>query len=160
MNITLIGMPASGKSYVGRKVAEALNLSFIEIDALLEKRYQKPLQQILEELGDEAFIQQEAAITKEETEGKDNLLISTGGSIVYAKETMQYLKDISTVVYLQTSLETIEKRIRGDRGVVGLGSKTLQELYTERTALYERYADVALSGEQTPEELVKKIHKL
>jgi shikimate kinase len=53
VNITLIGMPGSGKSYIGKKLAKSLEYELIELDLLTETTFNLPLQQILEKLGEE-----------------------------------------------------------------------------------------------------------
>ena len=66
--------------------------------------------------------------------------------MVYGKEAMEHLKSIGTVVYLKQSLPVLEKRLRNirNRGVVLKKGQTLKDLYRERTALYEKYADVTV----------------
>ena len=75
---------------------------------------------------------------------EDNVIISTGGSAVYYDAAMEHLKSIGTVLYLYASLPTILQRI-GDyskRGIVIPEGMSFAQLYNERCALYETYADV------------------
>lgn len=144
MNLTLIGMSGAGKSFIGERVAERLGLDFLDVDTAIEEMQGKPLFEILSALGDEEFVRSEAKAAVELIGAKDNLLISTGGSIVYSPDAMAYLRAISKVVYLRVSFPTIEKRVAdsADRvsRIVGLGKKTLRELFDERAPLYEKYA--------------------
>ena len=158
MNITLIGMPGAGKSFVGRRLAEKLGMDFLDVDrALLEPTHGKPLQEILDELGDEKFITAESQAIIVGTIGKSDLVISPGGSVVYKKETMEHLKEISTVIYLKVPFSTLETRVANiPRGIVGLGSKSLKELYDERTPLYEKYADFTIETEGHHTEVIVK----
>jgi shikimate kinase len=161
MNITLIGMPGSGKSFIGKKLAEQLGYECIELDIVMEKEHNLRLQEILENLGDEAFLAEQANDAIARTEGKDGLVISPGGSIVYSENAMTHLKTISEIVYLETSFETIMKRVAlVPRGIVGLGEKTLEELYAERTTLYKKWADVIVDGEKEPEVLLNEISNI
>lgn len=142
MNIALIGMAGSGKSYIGTRLAERLGLRFVDIDKVLEEKHGKPLQQILDEMGDAAFMRAEGETLIAATRDMDQLIISPGGSIVYNDEAMRHLKEISKVIYLSVPFSTIEERVGNvPRGIVGLGAKTLRQLYDERISLYEKYAD-------------------
>jgi len=144
MNVTLIGMAGAGKSHVGNLLAKKLGLEFLDVDRhLWEGTYGRPVQEILDERGEKWFLDEEERLIIEHTKGKDNLLISPPGSVAYQPKAMRHLKEISKVVYLRVPFATIEARLNRMplRGIVGLGKKTLRELYDERHPLYEKYAD-------------------
>lgn len=160
MNITLIGMPGAGKSFVGRRLADRLGMEFLDVDRqLIEPTHGKPLQEILDELGPEKFMTVESQAIIVGTIGRSEQVISPGGSAVYKKETMDHLKDISTVIYLQVPFFTLEARLGNiPRGIVGLGEKLLKQLYDERTPLYEKYADLTIECEgKNTEQIVAEI---
>lgn len=158
MNITLIGMPGAGKSYIGKKLAERLNYTLVDVDAVLEQEYHLPLPQILEALGEEAFLRKQAEDTLLYTTDKDRLVISTPGSIVYTDDAMEYLKKVSTIIYLETTLSIILDRIREiPRGIVGLKDKSLEQLYTERALLYEKWAHYKIDANQDSEIIISDI---
>ncbi|MEK7514467.1 MAG: shikimate kinase [Patescibacteria group bacterium] len=161
MNITLVGMPGSGKSFVGKKLADWLGYAFLDIDTSLEQKHYLLLQQIVEKLGDEAFLDAEAKATISQTNGRDNFVISPGGSIIYQTDAVNHLKKISKIIYLKVSLETLEKRI-GDvpRGIIGFKDKTLTGLYDERIPLYEEHCDYTVNGDQEAETVVRDILKV
>lgn len=147
MNITLIGMAGAGKSHIGQRLAERLGLNLLDVDRdLWEPKYGKPIQQILNELGEKRYVAEEETLIIESTAGKNNLLISPPGSVAYQQKALQHLRDISTVVYLRIPFETIETRLRykPPRAIIGLGRKTLRELYDERRPLYEMHAHLAV----------------
>ncbi len=144
MVIVLIGMPACGKSCMGRALCSKLKMKLIDTDKLIIKKYGKKLQELIDELGIEEFrrIEEETLMSID----GDNLIISTGGSAVYSDPAMMHLKKIGKIFYLYCSFETIKERL-GDfsnRGVVLKDGQTLQDLYMERTPLYKKYADVTL----------------
>jgi len=150
MNVTLIGMAGAGKSHIGNLLAKKLGLEFIDVDRhLWESIYGKPVQEILDERGEKWFLDEEERLIIEHTRGKDGLLISPPGSVVYQPKAMKHLKEISKVVYLKVPFATIEARVKGTppRGIVGLGKKTLRELYDERTPKYESFADLTINTE-------------
>ena len=71
---------------------------------------------------------------------------------------MEYLKRVSMIIYLKNSLEIIKERITDvPRGIVGLKNMTLEELYKEKTMLYQQYALIIIDGEQAAEEVARNI---
>ena len=146
-NIILIGMPSCGKSTVGVLLAKNLGFRFIDSDLLIQEREGMLLHEIIATRGMAAFLATEnevnAAINATKT------VISTGGSVVYGKEAMEHLGQIGKVIYLKISYETLTARL-GDyvhRGVVLREGYTLKDLYEERAALYEQYADFTVDEE-------------
>ena len=143
-NIILIGMPGCGKSTVGVVLAKALGMDFIDSDLVIQKVTGKRLSQIIDESGDAGFRDVENRVNADLQ--AENSIIATGGSVIYGEDAMRHLKEIGTVVYLKLSYEGIEERL-GDlhaRGVTIKPGWTLQDLYNERTPLYEKWADVTV----------------
>jgi shikimate kinase len=146
MNITFIGMPSVGKSTIGKKIALELGYKFIDIDKIIENKEGINLQTILNKIGDSQFIKLEEQSVLGLSFVK-NTIISPGGSIIYSDKALNYLKSISTIIYLEVSLKEIEKRLSSSkelRGIVGLKHKTLAKLYNERIILYKKYADIQI----------------
>ena len=143
-NIILIGMPASGKSTVGVVLAKRLGYEFIDTDLLIQKQEQALLREIIAEKGEDGFLVIEDQVNADLE--AERSVIAPGGSVVYYENAMKHYKEIGTVVYLQTSYQTIKERI-GDpkkRGVVLREGQTLKDLYEERSVLFEKYADVTI----------------
>lgn len=143
-NITLIGMPASGKSTVGVLLAKRLGYSFVDVDIVIQEQEGRLLKDIIAEEGQEGFLAVENRINA----GLNvrHSIIAPGGSVIYGKEAMEHLKEISTVVYLKLSYENVEERLGNliDRGVVLKDGMTLRDLYEERVPYYEKYADITI----------------
>ena len=163
-NIIFIGMSAAGKSTVGVVVAKRLGYEFIDTDLLIQKREKRLLKEILEQDGNDRFLEIENEVNSTLT--AESAVISPGGSVVYEKEAMEHYKKIGTVVYLQASFETINTRIRNpkERGIVLKDGQTLRELYEERAVLFEQYADLTinedgLSLEETIERVLGILQK-
>lgn len=145
MIFTLIGMPASGKSATGKAIASKLNMRFLDADKLIEERYGKKLQEIIDEYGLDAFkkIEEETLLSIED----DNIILAPGGSAVYYDSVMKKCKERGKVIYIYVSLPIIKERL-GDysqRGVVLKPGQTIDDLFSERTKLYEKYADITLN---------------
>jgi shikimate kinase len=160
-NIIFIGMPASGKSTVGVVVAKRLGYGFVDTDLLIQAQEKKLLKEIIAEVGNEGFLKIENQVNRDLI--VDRSVISPGGSVVYCEEAMNHFKEIGTIVYLKVPFETINARISSakNRGVVLKEGQTLKDLYDERTALFEKYADYTISEEGLElEETIDKVLEL
>lgn len=159
-NIVLIGMPGVGKSTIGVILAKMLGYRFVDADLVIQETEGKLLCEIIEQVGTDGFIEVENRVNSQIQ--AEHSVIATGGSVVYGKEAMEHLKAIGTVLYLKLPFGELEVRlkdIRG-RGVVLREGQTLQDLYEERTPLYEKYADVivdehGLKIEQTIDKIME-----
>jgi shikimate kinase len=150
-NVTLIGMPGSGKSSVGLALAQKLGWSFVDTDTLILQKHGK-LQDILNTQGPAAFrvLEQEAILS---LKGQTRTVISPGGSVVYSPASMAHLKEASTVIFLNVPLAVIQERCEAQsRGIVGLKEKGWDVLYQERNELYKKYADLELVPRGGPPE--------
>ena len=143
-NLIFIGMPAVGKSTVGVVIAKRLGLGFLDTDLLIQEKEGRLLRDIIKTEGLDGFLEIEGRVNKS-VDVIDHV-ISPGGSAVYCKEAMEHFKDIGTVIYLKVSCDTILKRIKDPkkRGVVLKEGQTLEDLYKERTKLFEKYADITV----------------
>ena len=142
MVITLIGMPASGKTCMGKTLAQKLHMKVIDGDKLIESIHGKKLHEIIDEVGLEGFkkIEEETLLSINE----DNIIVTPGGSAVYYESFMKKSKERGPVVYLYASPETLLIRL-GDfskRGIVLPEGFTIKDLYNERAPLFEKYADI------------------
>ena len=147
-SIILIGMPGSGKSTLGRQLAEYLDFKFIDTDQLIETHQGKKLQTIVDQQG---------YLTLREIESEELLqlrlhhhVVATGGSAVYSDKAMKHLQKQGTIVYLKVDFEEIIKRIDNEdcRGIARPADQSLQSVYAERTPLYEQFADITIDNNQ------------
>ena len=150
-HIILIGMPACGKSTVGVLAAKTLGYRFIDSDLIIQERDGRRLHRIIREEGQAGFLAIEEAVNLTLGNDPHPTVIATGGSAVYSPAAMAHFKEIGTVVYLRLSFETVQKRLGNftHRGVVMPVGYTLRDLYDERCALYEQYADITVDEGQT-----------
>ena len=157
-NLTLIGMPGSGKSTVGVLLAKALGFQFLDVDLLIQQREGALLQDILDRRGIEPFLDAEDAAVR--SLSCTRTVIAPGGSAVCRAGAIGHLKTLGTVVYLRVSLEELEGRISNmsTRGIALSPGQTLADLYHYRAPLYEKYADVTVDASgQTLEETVAAV---
>lgn len=148
MNVTLIGMPGSGKSSVGRLLAGRLGYTFLDVDPLIEAREGAPLQAVLDRLGNQRFLDVEA-----ETIASlycDKTVLAPGGSAVLREKGALHLKELGPVIYLKPPCAALEKRLGNlaTRGVTLEPGQTIQDLYNYRSPFYEKYADAVVVSDQ------------
>lgn len=151
MNVSLIGMPGVGKTYIGTALAERMGYDFIDTDRLmidmLGLEGETPLQDFIERYGDEAFLKEERK-TILSLRPSDSV-VSTGGSVVYIPDAMEHLGDISFIAFLDAPYNLVEERIKRNlpRGIISLGNESLMEIYYDRRGLYIKYANQTFSLE-------------
>lgn len=164
MNIILIGMPGSGKSTVGVILAKSLGVDFIDTDLLIQRREKRLLQDIIDKDGIDFFLDRErdAILSVKE----ENAVIATGGSVILREEAMTHLKGLGTVIFLDVSVNELQKRLSNikTRGVAAEKGESVNDIYNKRFSLYKKYADFtvdadALSCEQTVNTICKSINK-
>ena len=144
MTITLIGMPAVGKSCMGRAIAKRFHLNLVDGDKVIEKIEGRSLQTIMDEEGLEGFKSIEERILL--TINDSDIVFTPGGSAVYYPAVMEKFKSGGIVVYLYASADVISKRLVdfSKRGVVLKKGMTMNDLYNERAPLFEKYADITV----------------
>jgi shikimate kinase len=143
-NIILIGMPGAGKSTTGRVLAKILGMHFIDTDIVIQEKTGRLLQEIIETDGADAFKQiEETAILSLQC---NNTVIATGGSAVFSRRAMEYLKSGGVVIYLSVTCGEMERRLKDitTRGIVLVAGQSLEDMFSRRIPLYEKYADVTV----------------
>ncbi len=156
-NLILIGMFASGKSTVGRHLAEKIRYDFVDVDQLIERRFQKPLDRVMDLLGTKGFMKAEEEVIL--TLRHRHCVIAPGGSAVYYPKAMKHLQSLGACVFLKAPLAEIKKRVAlwPRKAVVYRGGTTLSALFRERQPLYERYAGLTVDSSSRSAELVTNL---
>lgn len=158
-NIVLIGMPAVGKSTIGVLLAKTLGFAFIDTDLVIQQNTGRLLQDIIDKDGLDAFcIDEERAICS--VSGESNTVIATGGSAVYSRDAMLFLKQHGIVYYLSLPIDELTKRLKNitTRGIAKRPEDTLEDVFNRRAELYREYADVTIGCfGKSPEETVAEI---
>lgn len=143
-NIILIGMPGCGKSTTGVVLAKVLGYHFIDADLLIQERENRLLSEIIEDEGPEGFNRIENEVNA--SIDAERAVIATGGSVVYGKAAMTHLRQIGIVVYLRLPLDELRDRLGdlAERGISMKEGQTLNDLFVERTPLYEQFAHLTV----------------
>ena len=151
-------MPGSGKTTIGTELSEKIGYGYVDSDSVIVAREGKRLNELIEAVGREKFLDIEAKVNSEIC--ADRCVLATGGSVVYREYAMEKLKELGRIVYLKLSYETIAGRL-GDlkkRGVALKEGFTLKDLYEERVPLYEKYAEITVELDGlTIEQAVEKV---
>ncbi|MBQ8893597.1 MAG: shikimate dehydrogenase [Clostridia bacterium] len=136
-NIVLTGMPGSGKTTIGQKVAEALGRSFLDTDVLLTERAGASPAEIIPRDGEQAFRDLEGAVIDEQAAPLTGCVIATGGGAILRDQNVKNLKRNGRVIFLDRPLEEI---LPTDDRPLSSSREALEKRYRER---YSRYCETA-----------------
>lgn len=159
-NIALCGFMGTGKSSVGRIVAEQLHFAFLDTDTVIEARAAKTITEIFSERGEPGFRDLERRVVKE-LESRDRTVIATGGGLVLDPENMESLRSHALVVCLWASPEAIWARVKNQTHRPLLEDADplarIRGLLAERAPAY-RQANVLLNTElRSPREVAQQV---
>lgn len=147
-NIVLIGFMGSGKSTIGKWLSEKLEMDLLDTDSLIEDKMKRNINLIFQEYGEEYFRKIEKNTIKELSDEK-NKIIACGGGVALNEENIQYLKKNGKIIYLETKVENIYDRLRGDtsRPLLknSITKEYIKDLLNKREAYYQRAADFIIS---------------
>lgn len=146
-NVILIGFMGSGKSTIGRILAQKLKFQWLDMDIEIEKGEQKTIQEIFDEKGEAYFRDLETDYLKQLTQ-QNNKVISTGGGIVLKEENIALLKEIGTVVFLHADSAQIIENLKDDTKRPLLKGDNVEEkimrLLDERESNYLSAANIII----------------
>ena len=122
-NISLIGFMGSGKTTVGKILADRLNFLFIDLDKVIELAEDKTISEIFKSGGEKYFRDIESEVIKK-IYINENCVFACGGGIVEREENMDFIKQNSLIVYLYVSPRQAFKRLKDveDRPLLGNSS--------------------------------------
>lgn len=149
MRCTLVGMPGSGKSTVGKQLARRLDCPFVDMDQMLEERLGCSIRSYFAEQGEAVFRDREAGLLAELAADGAGMVLSTGGGVVLREGNRALLRSAcAPVFYLRASAEEIYRRVRHDRKrpllQVDDPQERLRTLYRERDPLYREVANYVI----------------
>ena len=159
----LIGMMGSGKSSVGKLLANKLQFSIIDIDKEIEKDEKLSIKEIFEKKGEDYFREIESKYLLRK---RNSAVVSCGGGIVLNKKNREFLKTNGYTIYLKSSILTLEKRLLNENGRPLLSNDNLKEtlinIYSKRKTLYTSSANTTIitdrrSVKEVCELIIKKL---
>ncbi len=152
-----IGLPGSGKTTIGKKFAEKLDVPFIDLDDMIEKSEKMKISEIFENKGEDYFRQVEHNKLRSLEYLDDNLVVSTGGGTPCFMDNINLMRKMGTIIYLNPPIEIIVNRLSGDQTrplLMGNVRETIDKLYSQRKTYYEQ-ADFKFD---TPDVDLNKLH--
>ena len=161
MLITLTGFMGSGKTTVGRILADALGCPFLDLDDLIVKKAGQSIPDIFAQDGEPAFRQLEARLLRQTVEkyGESTAVLSLGGGAILAPASATLLHEKTVCIYLRATLDTLLERLAGESAGRPLADASLAERLAAREPLYEKTAHViidtdGLSPEDVSDEII------
>jgi shikimate kinase len=148
-NLVLVGPMGAGKTSIGKRLAQRLQLAFVDADHRLEEITGAPVPLIFECEGEAGFRQRESALIAELMRGSGQL-VATGGGAVLAAENRDCLRSNGFVVFLRVSVDEQLERLARDRSrpllLGGDRRERLQALAAAREPLYREVADLEMAS--------------
>ena len=149
-----------GKSHIGRMLAKALSMSFIDLDKYIVNAEKMTIPEIFDKFGEPHFRELEAKYIRELANG---CVVATGGGALINDETARYARESGISVYINTSFEECYRRIKGDANrplVVKNTKEQLNELYDKRSVIYKRNSTFMVNGNAKDKTITSEIAKL
>ena len=164
MRLFIIGPMASGKSLLGRKLSEYLDLPHVDMDKEIELRAGAEISWIFEKEGEEGFRDRESAVLKESSE-LESFIISTGGGAILRIENRELMRSWGKVIYLEAPIEIQLSRTLNDKTRPLIENVDKKEIFSvlskERTPIYEELSDIKVPfKDRSKDELLNTVLKL
>lgn len=154
-NVFLIGMPSSGKSSVGKKLAELTGKEFADTDTMLTDRFGRTISDFISENGEKPFRDEESAVIGQAAE-KRGYIIATGGGAVLREENVRAMKKNGIVVFLDRDPDLLTAT--KDRPLSST-REALEKLYEERYPIYKKAADMTVPSDRSVGEVAEDVRK-
>ena len=163
-NIFLIGMPSSGKSTLGKRIANALQYRFVDTDRLIVRQENgQPIADIFAQLGEAYFREAERRVLRTIRPGS-SLVVSTGGGMPCFHDNMRYINATGVSVFLDVPVPVLHNRMlvhaQHDRPLYNPNDpdllSSLQQRYETRLPFY-RQANIIISGETNADDVLRKV---
>jgi shikimate kinase len=146
--VYLIGMPGTGKSSVGRILAERLSRPFVDLDEEVEANAGASVQDVFAERGEPEFRALETAALSR-ISARNSAVVACGGGIVLDADNRTLMRASGTVVWLNVAAERLQERDLSGRPLL-TGPGDLVRLLAEREPLYRETADIELDADADP----------
>lgn len=154
-NIVLIGMPSSGKTTVGKIIAEKTGKEFFDIDEEIVRLFGRSIPRIFDEMGEAGFREIENRVT-ESISTRQNAVIATGGGVVLKDENIENLKKNGRIYFLDRPLESL---VTTPDRPLSSNRIDLERRYRERYKKYKECCDFCLAGDESPKTFAEEIIK-
>ena len=147
-SIVLIGFMGSGKTTLGKWIAREHGYTFLDTDDMIEEEQQRSINDIFAKEGEEYFRDLETDMIRSLADRDDKVVISVGGGLPVREVNRELMRHVGKVVYLRTTVDELEKRLKGDTKRPLLAGCNVREkiisLMDKREALYLDAADIVV----------------
>ena len=160
MMIALTGFMGSGKTTVGKVLADFLGCPFMDLDDLVVKKAGKSIPDIFAQDGEPAFRQLEAQVLRKTVEkyAESTAVLALGGGAVLAPSSAALLHEKTVCIYLRASLETLLTRLEGETAGRPLADASLADRLAAREPIYQKTAHVVIDTDGlSPDEVADEI---
>ncbi|MBP6121918.1 MULTISPECIES: shikimate kinase AroL [Providencia] len=161
----IIGPRGSGKTTIGKQLAEYKGYQFVDTDKLILERAGKSIAEIVEQHGWDYFRQLESDVLQ--SIKQDNVIVSTGGGIILAEENQRIMRDNGTVVYLNANPNVLVQRLAAEPQADQRPSLTgksllaeIEEVMQQREPIYRATAHHVIDATQPVEVIVQQLKDL
>ena len=157
MNLFLIGYRCTGKTTIGKAIAAAIEWSFVDADTLLVRECGKPIKEIVDTEGWDAFRRMERSTLKQICTA-DRQIVATGGGVVLDKANIKAMKTRGMVIWLGATAETIQKRMLQDKNTGNFRPaltdkgrmEEIEDLLLKRNPYYKSAGDFSIHTDNVP----------
>ncbi len=141
-NVILIGFMGSGKSTIGKQLAKDLDMTFLDMDTIIQRNVDMTIHEIFTQKG-ESFFRNEERELSEKISSLKNLIVATGGGIVLQPENMEWLSKTGVIFYIKCDFDTIVQRIKAqkNRPLFSSNLEQFKDLFHSREHLYKKYTN-------------------
>ena len=162
-NITLIGMPGSGKTAIAREIRKRVHCNVVDADYEIITAAGRSISDIFQDFGEKDFRDGERRVIKRIL-ADSNIILSAGGGAYINPQTRSIIEANSYTIWLDIDIETLWRRVKGKKHrpmLCGVNARqTLQDLYDVRTPLYALSSLHVKCDKKKPPEMAKKIIEL
>lgn len=158
MKLYLIGLPGSGKSYLGKKLAEEAKIPFIDLDQVIEEETGDPVTKIFSAKGEDYFRNLEAAALRQQSKALDFVMACGGGTPCF-HDNMKFINESGKSIFLNLPVTEIVKRLNSAEkqnrplltGAQDTLEDTLKNLLEKRIAFYNQATHTLTHNTSVPE---------
>lgn len=149
-HIVLIGFMGSGKTKVGKQLAENLKLEFVDVDKAITQKMKMSIGELYQRFGEPYHRALETMFVKGFLEDTERKVICLGSSLPLQEQNHKYLKELGIIVWIDGSAETFAKRLEKNPMFAGEDrEEKIKKLLKQVNPIYEQFADVhVMTGKQ------------
>ena len=160
-HIVIIGFMGSGKTRVGKRLAQELGIPFVDVDKIINNKMKMTVKEIFQRFGEPYYRALETIVIKGLVEDPEKKVISLGAGLPLQEQNESIIPQLGTVVYISGSAATLLKRLEGSNNPFLEGEnleEKVRKMLKARDPVYRKFADIVVETGVMPfEDLVKQI---